>query len=206
MRLLLMVGLVIAAMNLGGCHTVSQCPILQGMANWTLPSPLPAESENYDVVGYRDGIRFYVMKYDETLYRSGDMLSAAGADAMSQLGVKTIITTSQDPQQRAWAADRKIKYMEIPFGWNDMTEEDLHAFLRAYESSPKPVCVISRTGTIRAGIFGAWYRVRKQSWSVDQAINEYHWQLQANLFDAMPIVTTLRSAAAKAPPAISLMR
>jgi len=198
-RLLLMAGLVFAAGNLGGCHTVSQCPILQGMAGWSLPSPLPAESENYDVIGYREGIRFYVMKYDDTLYRSGDMLTEAGADALGQLGIKTIITTSQDIQQHQWATDRKMEYVEIPFGWNDMTETDLHRFLRTYESSPKPVCVISRTGAIRAGIWGAWCRVRKQGWSVGKAMNEYY-KLQANIFDSMPIVATFRSAAAKAGP------
>lgn len=200
-RLVLAAGLIITAVSINGCHTVSQCPILQGMANWTIPSPLPMTDTNYEVVGYQEGIRFYVMKYDDTLYRCGDIMSPQGADTLARMGVKTIITTSQDAQQRQWAAERQMKYVEIPFGWNDMREEDLHTFLSTYESSPKPVCIISRTGTIRAGIWGAWYRVRKQGWTVEAALNEYHWKLQANVFDAMPIVMTFKNAAAKAPPA-----
>jgi protein tyrosine phosphatase (PTP) superfamily phosphohydrolase (DUF442 family) len=197
--LLAFAGLLIASGTLGGCHTASQCPILQGMAGWTIPSPLPMPSENYTVIGYRDGIRFYVMKYDDTLYRSGDIMTAQGADNLKQLGIKTIITTSQDADQKSWAEAQGMKYVEIPFGWNDMTEADLHSFLAAYDANPKPVCVISRTGTIRAGIFGAWYRVRRQGWPVDKAIYEYNWQLQANVFDSIPIVNTFRSAAASAP-------
>ncbi len=188
-------GLIIAASALGGCHTVSQCPILQGMANWTIPSPLPMESDNYDVVGYRKGIRFYVTKYNDNLYRSGDIMSAQGADTLKELGVKTIITTSQDPTQRGMAGERGMAYIEIPFGWNDMTSADLRQFIEAVEANPGPVCVISRTGTLRAGIMLAYYRVVKEGWTVNKALDEYY-RLQANIFDAVPLVQTMKRTVA----------
>jgi protein tyrosine phosphatase (PTP) superfamily phosphohydrolase (DUF442 family) len=197
-RLFALAALLVIAVGLVGCHTVSQCPILQGMANWTLPSPLPPEGDAYDVAGYRDGIRFYVVKHNENLYRSGDMLTPQGADALKGLGVKTIITTSESPEQRAWATERGMNYVEIPFGWNDMTEGNLHAFLEAYDANPKPVAVISRTGTIRGGILVAWYHVQRDGWSTGKSLDEYY-RLQANIFDAMPAVMTFKNAAAATP-------
>jgi len=93
------------------------------MANWTIPPPLPPESDSYDVVGYRDGIRFYVVMYNANLYRSGDIRSARGADALKELGVK------------------------------------------------------------------------KEGWAVNKALGEYY-RLQANIFDAAPLVQTMKNTIA----------
>ncbi len=194
-------GLVVVALSLAGCHTVWQCPILQGMANWTIPSPLPPGGDTYTVVGYRDGIRFYVIKCNDKLYRSGDMLTAQGADALKALGIKTVITTSSDAQQRAWATERGMGYVEIPFEWNNITSADLQQFLAAVDAHPGPVCAISRTGTLRAGILVAYYRVRKEGWTVDKALHEYY-RLAANFWDAVLMVETLKeTVAATQPPA-----
>lgn len=192
---ILAAGLVITAASLVGCHTVSQCPILQGMANWTIPSPLPLEGDTYDVVGYREGIRFHVVKYNDNIYRSGDIRSAKGADALKELGIKTIITTSKDAAQRDLAAERGMAYVEIPFGWNDMTSSDLHQFMQAVEANPGPICVISRTGTLRAGVMLAYYRVKKEGWTVDKALKEYY-ALQANFFDGIHLVQTMKNTVA----------
>jgi len=192
---ILAAGLVIAASGPGGCHTVSQCPILQGMANWTIPAPLPPESDSYDVIGYREGIRFYVVRYNANLYRSGDIRSAQGADALKELGIKAIITTSTDVSQRGLAGERGMGYVEIPFGWNDMTSSDLRQFMQAVDANSGPICVISRTGALRAGIMLAYYRVKKEGWTVKKALKEYY-RLQANIFDSVPLVQTMKNTVA----------
>jgi protein tyrosine phosphatase (PTP) superfamily phosphohydrolase (DUF442 family) len=195
---LLAAGMVVVTLSLAGCHTLWQCPILQGLSNWTIPSPLPPGGDTYTVVGFRDGIRFYIVKYNDNIYRSGDMLAAQGADALKQLGIKTIITTSSDEKQRSWATQRGMGYVEIPFGWNDMTSSDLQQFIQAVDANPGPICAISRTGTLRAGILVAYYRVKKEGWTVDKALDEYY-RLAANFWDSIPMVETMKNTVAAAP-------
>jgi len=89
-------------------------------------------------------------------------------------------------------------YVEIPFGWNDMTSSDLQQFLAAVDADPGPICAISRTGTLRAGILVAYYRVKKEGWTVDKALDEYY-RLNANFWDSIPMVETMKKTVAAAP-------
>ncbi|OQA01341.1 MAG: hypothetical protein BWY71_00414 [Planctomycetes bacterium ADurb.Bin412] len=186
-------GLVIAA-GAGGCHKVHQCPYLQGITGWNIPSPLPPEGQTYKVVGYREGIRFYVIEYNEKMYRAGDIRSAKGAEALQQLGIKTVISASPNKNQRAWAEQCGMKFVEIPFGWYDMTSEDLHKFLQVVDASPKPICVCSRSGMLRAGILLAHYRIHREGWDVEAALEEYY-KLDANYGESKKLVKVLRENA-----------
>jgi len=186
--------MAVVLVSAGGCHDVHQCPILQGITGWRIPAPLPPEGRTYTVVGKREGIRFFIIKYTNNLYRAGDIRSAKGAEALKQLGIKTIIATTTSNKQRTMAKDYGLKLVEIPFGWSDMSGGDLREFLRAVDAGPEPVCVISRTGTLRAGILLAHYRVHRQGWTVDEALNEYY-RLEANYFDAVTLVKVLKENA-----------
>jgi protein tyrosine phosphatase (PTP) superfamily phosphohydrolase (DUF442 family) len=191
---ILAAALAIAATSLAGCHTPHQCPILQGMSGWNIPSPLPPSGDTYKVIGYRDGIRFYVVQYNDKLYRAGDIRSAKGAEALKQLGIKTVITATPDDLQRSLAKQYDLKFVEIPFGWSDMTAGHLQQFLQAVDAGPSPICVCSRTGTLRAGILLAHYRVHREGWTVDKAIKEYY-RLDANYWDSKHMVKVLKENA-----------
>jgi len=110
------------------------------------------------------------------------------------MGIKTVITASPDDKQRELAKQCGLKYVEIPFGWFDMNAEHLQQFLQAVEAGPAPIYVSSRTGTLRAGILLAHWRIHAQKWSVEQALNEYY-RLQANIFDAVHLVEVLKANA-----------
>ena len=180
--------------SVAGCHKPHQCPILQGISGWSIPAPLPPKGGTYTIVGKREGIRFYIVKYTDQLYRAGDIRSAKGAEALKQLGIKTIISTTTSETQRSLAKKYGMKLVEIPFGWSNMNAGHLRQFLQAVAASPKPICVISRTGTLRAGIMLAHYRVHRQGWSVDEALNEYY-RLDANYWDAVDLVKVLKENA-----------
>ncbi|MBE3069248.1 MAG: hypothetical protein IMZ66_03325 [Planctomycetes bacterium] len=181
------------------CHTVHQCPILQGLTGGTIPSPLPPPGDTYEVVGRRDGIRFHVVKYNATLYRGGDILNRAGAQALKDLGIKTIISVSPNAQERALAQEFGFVLVEIPFGWFDMTASHLSRFLAAIDANPAPFYVHSFLGINQAGILLAHYRIHREGWTVDTALAEY-WRLDGNYWDSTHMVDVLKKNAPAAQP------
>ena len=184
------------AMTAAGCHTPSQCPILQGLTGGRIPAPLPKEGDSYKVIGYRDGIRFYVIQYNDRLYRGGDILSRAGMDAVKALGIKTIISVTPTDEERAWAKECGLKYVEIPFGWYDMTREHLDKFLAAADAGPAPILVKCFGGDLRAGILAAHWRIHREGWTAQRALDEY-FRLDANTWDSVNLVEVLKANAAK---------
>ena len=201
--LVLAAGMAAGAFTAGGCHTVWQCPILQGMAGYTIKPPLPPESGDYTIVGYRDGIRFYVLKFNDNLYRGGDILSEQGAAALKALGIRTIISTNPSDKERELAARNGFNLVEIPFSWaaGDLTREDLDRFLSAFDAGPKPVYVKDRMGTIEAGLLVAHYRIQRDGWSYDRAIKEFDssdgpdMPGQGNYWDTIGVQHLLKDAA-----------
>jgi len=188
--------MIALAMTAAGCHTPSQCPYLQTLTGGNIPAPLPQPGDTYKVVGYRDGIRFYVVQYNDRLYRGGDIRSQAGMEALKALGIKTIISVTPTDQERAWAKDYGMKYVEIPFGWFDMKKEHLDKFLAAADAGPAPIFVKCFGGDLRAGILAAHWRIHRENWPVQKALDEY-FRLDANTWDAMILVDVLKANAAK---------
>jgi protein tyrosine phosphatase (PTP) superfamily phosphohydrolase (DUF442 family) len=185
---------VAAATMAGGCHTPHQCPWLQGATGGNIPSPLPPEGASYDVVGYRDGIRFYVVRYNDKLYRGGDIRSAEGARALEDLGIQTVVSITPNDKERRLAEEHGFQLVEIPFGWYSMNASHLDRFLEAMDAAEGPVYVHSKFGINRAGILAAHYRAHREGWSVEKALDEY-WRLDANRFDTVHLVKVLKANA-----------
>jgi protein tyrosine phosphatase (PTP) superfamily phosphohydrolase (DUF442 family) len=206
-----------------GCHTAYQCPILQPMSGGTIPAPLPPapndpndkgsgesqrfyvggivthpapEGDAYKVVGYREGIRFYIVQYNEKLYRGGDILNRNGAKALKGLGIKTIISVTPDNKERALAKEFGFKLVEIPFGLNDLNKKHLDRFLEAAEKSPGPIYVHCFSGDLRAAALLAHWRMHKEGWSYQRAEHEY-LRLDANIFDSGMLLNALKTNAPK---------
>jgi protein tyrosine phosphatase (PTP) superfamily phosphohydrolase (DUF442 family) len=178
------------------CHTPHQCPYLQTITGGGIPAPLPPEGATYKVVGYREGIRFYVIQYNDRLYRGGDILSRQGMDALKALGIKTIISVTPRDEERAWAREYGMKYVEIPFGWFDLKKEQLDQFLAAADAGPPPIFVKCFTGDLRTGILAAHWRIHREGWTFEKAIEEYR-QLDANYWDSLILVDVLKANAGK---------
>jgi protein tyrosine phosphatase (PTP) superfamily phosphohydrolase (DUF442 family) len=179
-----------------GCHALHQCPILQPMFGGRIPAPLPPAGDTYKVVGYRPGIRFYVIQYNDKIYRGGDILSREGADSLKALGIKTIVAVTPTAEERALAKEYGFTLVEIPFGQDDMTAAHLDRFIDAVEKCPAPVYVHCFGGDLRAAILVANYRIHKEGWSFDKALDEYR-RLDANYWDSLHMVQVLKDNAAR---------
>ncbi len=209
--------LVYSAAILGGCHTPSQCLVMQGAAFGRLPPPLPPEpgsagiapgqlylggtfpapppeGDAYTVTGYRPGIRYYVIQYTPNLYRGGDILSRKGAQSLRDLGIKTLISVDPSDKERALAREFGFHLVEIPFTPVDLTRARLDEFLAAVDNNPGPIYVHCFGGDLRAGILLAHYRIHKQGWTFRRAYTEYR-RLDANLWDSALLVAVLKANA-----------
>jgi protein tyrosine phosphatase (PTP) superfamily phosphohydrolase (DUF442 family) len=179
----------------GGCHNLWDCPILQPMTGGNIPAPLPFEGETYDVVGYRKGIRFYVVKYDEGLYRGGDIRSEqAAATLANEFRIKTVISVTPTEKERRFARRHNWNLVEIPFSFYDVTEHDFEAFEAAMDKYPGPYYVHCFGGEVRAASLLADYRIQKQGWSYDKAMDEY-WRLRNNPWDSLTLVGIIKKRA-----------
>jgi protein tyrosine phosphatase (PTP) superfamily phosphohydrolase (DUF442 family) len=188
--------LVSLATTTAGCHAPSQSPLLQELTGGYIPAPLPVAGESYKVIGYKPGIRFYVIQYNDKLYRGGDILTHQGMDALKALGIKTIVAVTPRAEEREWAKEYGMKYVEIPFGWYDMKKQDLDKFLATVDAGPTPIYVHCLGGDLRAGILAAHYLIYRESWSVEKALDEYY-RLDASYLDSADLVKKLRESAPK---------
>ena len=75
-----------------------------------------------------------------------------------------------------------------------MCSSDL--FLAAVDAGPTPVYVHCMGGDLRAGILAAHYRIHREGWTFDRAIEEYR-RLDANYWDSLDLVKVLKENAGK---------
>lgn len=110
------------------------------------------------------------------LYRSAQPDGPA-LEALARRGVKTIINLRMpgdiDPAEEAFARGHGIQYLSVPLsGFRAPTDEQIARVLDLIERSTGPVLVHCKYGADRTGTVVALYRMRRQGWSLDEALAE----------------------------------
>jgi protein tyrosine phosphatase (PTP) superfamily phosphohydrolase (DUF442 family) len=135
---------------------------------------LPPLGDTYDVIGYVEGIRKYIIKYADNLYRGGEILSAKGMEGLVRLGVKTIISITPNDKERELAKQYRIKLVEFSFmRETGLNPGQLDQFLEIINKAEGPYYVHCIGGTHRAAALAAAYRIYFQGWLFEEAKNEY---------------------------------
>ena len=135
---------------------------------------LPPSVGAYEVIGVVDGLKKFVIKYDNTLYRGGAIFADSAAKWLKKHKIRTIISIVPSELERDLCRKNGFTLIEIPFEKpNGMTADDLKRYLNAVKASVGPVYVHCHGGTHRGGLFGVAYRVHIQGWSYEKAIVEY---------------------------------
>lgn len=110
-------------------------------------------------------------KVSEELYRSAQP-SAEGMANLEKLGIRTVVNLRALSSDADEVGALSLKQEEIPIlTWTPSDEVD-EEFFEILERSPKPVLVHCKHGADRTGALCALYRVRKQEWSVENALAE----------------------------------
>lgn len=136
---------------------------------------LPPTNGNYRVLGHLEGLKNYVVEYDSTFYRGGEIYIANLAmEALRGHDIKTIVSIAPSEKERVLCASNGIALVEIPFGKElGPSTADYEKYFQTLETKEGPFYIHCKGGSHRAGIFSAAYRIRLQGWSFNRAIIEY---------------------------------
>jgi len=135
---------------------------------------LPPNGADYDVLGVRAGVKGFVVKYDDTVFRGGMPNEDSAASTLHTLGIKTIISAAPTDFERAMCEEYGFELVEIPFSKNSgLSSSDLSRYLNAIRTASAPFYIHCKGGSHRGGILGANYRVFILNWSVERALTEY---------------------------------
>jgi tyrosine-protein phosphatase SIW14 len=114
---------------------------------------------------------------NENLYRGGQP-KTGGLEKLAELGIKTIINLrgdSDDTRAEGREALRLgMRYFNIPMSTAGRpTDEQIERVLEIIEEQEKaPVFVHCRRGSDRTGAIVAIYRIEKNGWTAERAIEE----------------------------------
>jgi len=135
---------------------------------------LPTEVGDYDVLGERDGLNGFVVKYDDTVYRGGEPYADSAAKTLRKLGVKTIVSITPTEYEREFCHKYRFVLVEIPFDKNSgITPEDSIRLREAIQTGDGSFYLHCKGGSHRGGVMGAAYRIFILGWSSEKAIAEY---------------------------------
>lgn len=127
---------------------------------------------------------------DGTFYRSGQMTLPGIKQMVHDHGFKTVVTLrdsyvagepSPDLEEETWCRAQEIQYLRLtPMAWEPIhpgEEPPVAANLRKYlgvlnKPESYPILVHCFAGIHRTGAYTALYRMEKEGWPVDRAINE----------------------------------
>ncbi|MFK0571535.1 fused DSP-PTPase phosphatase/NAD kinase-like protein [Endozoicomonas sp.] len=149
---------------------------------------LPPEADElnhqrYEILGEKDGLKAWLIRYDEHFYRGGELKSIDGARSLAKLGIKTVVAMTSADKEREWLASQGINTVDLSFTKNaELGKQQLRQIAEMMSSLPSPFYIHCVGGTQRAGILGIIYRL-SQGWDPDQALLEFAYlggSLKAN--------------------------
>jgi len=146
----------------------------KGVTVESVKNDLPPASDAYHVYASVDGIKNYVVKYDDNYYRGGDLLSESGAKNLKEMfGIKTIISVTPNNLEKRIAQEYGLGLVEFEFTNKGFDLETLNKYLTILDENQGPFYVHCHGGTHRAGSLGAAYRIHKLGWDQDKALVEF---------------------------------
>jgi protein tyrosine/serine phosphatase len=118
------------------------------------------------------------IQLDQDLYR-GAQPDEAGFRYLKDLGIRTIVSFRNDTEERALVESLGMRFVNIPvtfrvFGWgDDFDAEDVRQFFSVVDDpTTGPIFFHCKRGADRTGSFAAIYRIARQGWTEDEALQE----------------------------------
>lgn len=152
--------------------------------------------QRYEILGKKDGLKSWLVRYDDRFYRGGDLKNIGGAASLAELGIKTVVAITSADTEREWLKSQGIDIVDLSFAKNaGFDEQQVRQIAEQMSSLPAPVYVHCVGGTHRAGVLGIIYRL-SQGWSPDQALLEFAYlggSLKANDKTIKSVLQTLAS-------------
>ncbi|THB73984.1 MAG: hypothetical protein D6B28_02880 [Gammaproteobacteria bacterium] len=146
---------------------------ISGASKIARKKTMPPKSDDYQVFKI-DGVKNYIVKYDEKMYRGGEMQTLAGAKALKKLGIKTIVSITPTDEERKMTKELGLNLVELEFHkTTGVSPEQLKQFLKMVHNEDGPFYVHCHGGNHRAGILASAYRMHELKWSKEKALLEF---------------------------------
>ncbi len=150
----------------------------------------------YEVLGKRDGLKTWLVRYDDHFYRGGELESIDGAHSLAKLGIKTVFAITSADKEREWLESVGIKVVDLSFDKNaSLGQSQVRHIAEQLNAHPSPVYVHCVGGTQRGGVVGVIYRLY-HGWDPGQALLEFAYlggSLKANNNTLKAVLKTLSS-------------
>ena len=156
-------------------------PIMALLVAAAIPG-IPTAYACHRLIAWR---HFHVVE-DGHLYRSGQLTPAVLEEVIHDHGIKTVIclrnlaregdTELKDAEEH-WCAKRDINYVRLtPAAWDSVTgRQNLDRFLEIVDDPARgPALIHCFAGLHRTGVYCAVYRMERQGWTNDEAIEEMY--------------------------------
>lgn len=134
---------------------------------------LPPNAGSYTVLGEQAGLKNFVVRYDEKIFRGGAILDDSANETLKKWEIKTVVSVTPTDEERAFCKKFGYTLVEIPFAKTGPSSEQVETFKTTVESTSEPIYVHCKGGTHRAGLLGFVYRTQLKQWSQDKALVEY---------------------------------
>jgi tyrosine-protein phosphatase SIW14 len=122
-----------------------------------------------------------VGKINDSLFR-GAQPGSEGMKELKTLGITTIVDLrGENPDKISWerqqAESLGMRFVSIPIsGWAPPSNDQIAQFLALFrDHSKEKVFVHCRFGDDRTGVFVATYRMAREGWPAQQAMNEMYF-------------------------------
>ena len=122
--------------------------------------------------------RFAVVQAD-VLYRSAQPTTGQISHLIDEIGLRTVLivregSSKRIPNEVSYASGRGIDVVHIPVKSRQPVPDDqIETFFRCVDNAAsRPVLIHCSAGRHRTGYLCALYRIERQGWTVQQAIDE----------------------------------
>ena len=151
--------------------------------------------QHYEVLGKKDGLKNWLVRYDDHLYRGGELESADGARSLADLGIKTVFAITSVDKERQWLESEGIEVVDLSFFDKNakLGKRRIRRIAEQISAHPTPAYVHCVGGTQRGGVVGVIYRL-SQGWEPDQSLLEFAYlggSLKANSKTLKSVLQTL---------------
>ncbi len=158
------------------------------------PAAADWNHQRYEVLGKRDGLKTWLVRYDDHFYRGGELESIDGAHSLAELGIKTVFAITSFDKERQWLENAGIHVVDLSFDKNaTLGQQQIDQMVKQLSTHPGPVYVHCVGGTQRGGVVGVIYRL-SQGWEPDQSLLEFAYlggSLKANDKTLKSVLQTL---------------
>jgi len=149
---------------------------VSGETPWYKPGTvaLPPDAGEYEVLGVLEGLKKYVIKYDDTVHRGGEPYTDSAARVLHDIGIRTIISITPTENERQFCKRHGFTLIEIPFDNSaGPSAADLKRYRNTIKAGAGPFYVHCHGETHRGGVLGVVYRVQILGWPYQKALVEH---------------------------------